>query len=1624
MYHPLFMNHAFGLLRSVCVFCHKFKMPEIVLKKYIARLQLLDHGLLRESQYVGNMSPLMRTAKVDGEDEQEVPDETMESFEARINAKVREYIEASMLDEGISMDGEPVASGSQGNKVAASAVGRPGLGRDGYKDGLVYAERKALLHEFGRKVYAKCSHCSAAAYTYRKEATVKIIEYDLTRKMKDYNRAMGRVRPDVLKEARRREIAKAAAAKKRKQARKQPAQGGDSDSGHGSSESSGESDSESMEVEENLDDLPEMEMDEPQDDGEEDPALPRSASGAVKSARGRNERVLPVAEVREHLRRVFNHEPVICGLIYGRHGQNVWQNGHPTTSLQTPLASADIFFMEVLPVPPTRFRPASKLGDSFFENAQNTLLAKVLVSGNNIVKLNIQLREFDPSHQGRLEDTMEKIAQAEYRRVYTQLLEALYTLQHDVNSFMDSSKNPQVMRGGMLPPQGVKQTLEKKDGLFRKHMMGKRVNFAARSVISPDINIETNEIGVPPVFARKLTFPEPVTPHNVHLMRQLVIAGPKEYPGATMVQYEDGTQVSLDKKTIEERTAIANQLLTPQESLGSTSRGSGLTTKTPAINKKVLRHLRDGDILILNRQPTLHKPSMMAHRARILQGEKTIRMHYANCNSYNADFDGDEMNIHFPQNEVAQAEARMLANTDNQYLVPTSGNPLRGLIQDHVVASVHMCNRSTYFTREQYFQVIYGALRTEDNYTGGGRILTLPPAIWKPQPRWTGKQIISTIMMNVTPSNYKGLNLVSKNKIPNELWRRDDGSDKNMSEEQAVFLDGHLVRGILDKSQFGASAYGLVHSVHELYGPEVAGRLLGILSRLFTKYLQHIAFTCRMDDLILTDEGERIRAQILKDASGDGAIAAMDYVGLPKGSDIKDPATARNLNIRLEEILRDDDMMGGLDAVMQSAFNKVTSKINNIVVPNHLVKLFPENNMQTMTISGAKGSKVNATQISTLLGQQALEGRRVPTMVSGKTLPSFKAFETAARAGGYVANRFLTGIRPQEYYFHCMAGREGLIDTAVKTSRSGYLQRCLIKHLEGICVHYDHTVRDCDESVIQFFYGEDSLDVTRQKHLYEFEFAARNMESLVNKYRPKDVQGKMDETEAYAHMKKAFKKPQKYSPAMSIYAPSRYLGSMSEKYASRVDDYIAKNPQRLFAPKKGSDQELPAGTRLSQLVSDKGFRQLARMRFVRSLVDPGEAVGLLASQGVGEPSTQMTLNTFHLAGHGAANVTLGIPRLREIVMTAAQAPKTPTMKLPLKASVPDEQLEHFVKDTSKLTLSQVVEKVTVTERLSGKTMEQVDRRRTYTVHLQFYPAKEYSEEYHITPQQIMESLPTSFAVHLQKDITKEFKDAHKALANDIQSVGKGRQVRDNGNDANEGDERAGRDDELDDDGDAYEMKRKAQSEQQATYESDEEDEDVGMDEEDILAARVEADSDDEDAQPNKEALEKAKIDQRIEDVGEYFKTLSKYATSFSFDLKNGASCEFDLEFTGKSLKLLLVDVVERCCRKAVIHEVAGIGRAMKAFNDRGEFTREIITEGSNLPAMWKIAGDLVDIDRIDSNDIYAILCTYGVEAARAAIIREVSGVFGVYGIAVDYRHLTVIADYMVSVERKSPADFP
>lgn len=1293
-----------------------------------------------------------------------------------------------------------------------------------------------------------------------------------------------------------------------------------------------------------------MDVDEDFGSGRTPSARPKTGSTYILST-----------EVRNILRSVFKKEQEILQYVF-----------HSRPNLSKKLVKADMFFMEVIIVPPTRFRLPSKLGDEIHENTQNQLLSKILTTSLLIRDLNDEMSKLQK----------DKVSVDDKKVIFNRLMNAFVTIQNDVNAFIDSTK-AQGNTSGKVPIPGVKQALEKKEGLFRKHMMGKRVNYAARSVISPDPNIETNEIGVPPVFATKLTYPEPVTSYNIAELRQAVINGPDKWPGATQIQNEDGSLVSLIGMTLEQRKALANQLLTPS-----------IQNSTHCLNKKVYRHIKNRDVVIMNRQPTLHKASMMGHKVRVLPGEKTLRLHYANTGAYNADFDGDEMNMHFPQNENARAEALNLANTDSQYLTPTSGSPVRGLIQDHISAGVWLTSKDSFFTREQYQQYIYGCIRPEDGHATRNKLVTVPPAVVKPVPLWTGKQIITTVLLNVTPPNMPGINLTSSNKIKNEYW------GKGSHENEVIFKNGELLCGILDKSQYGASKFGIVHSLHEVYGPDVAAKVLSVLGRLFTNYITATAFTCGMDDLRLTDDGNKWRTEILKTSTDMGRVAAAEVTNLDENVKANDPELLK----RLEEILRDDNKLGILDAVTSSKVNTITSRVVSKCVPAGTMKKFPYNSMQAMALSGAKGSNVNVSQIMCLLGQQALEGRRVPVMVSGKTLPSFKPFETDAMAGGYIKGRFYSGIKPQEYYFHCMAGREGLIDTAVKTSRSGYLQRCLTKQLEGVHVSYDNSVRDADGTLIQFLYGGDAVDVTKESHMTEFKFCVDNYDALLKKYNPSALIEHLDVESALKYSKKALKYRKKnakiphyaqrvkYDPVLSKYNPSKYLGSVSEKFQDKLESYINSNTQMF----KSGDS-----------VSEKKFRALMQLKYMRSLIDAGESVGIIASQSVGEPSTQMTLNTFHFAGHGAANVTLGIPRMREIIMTASAAIKTPQMTLPILTDVTDEQADTFCKSITKVMLSEVIDRVIVTESTGSS---EGSSSRSYLVNVRFFKESEYSDEYDVSKDELQSVVAEKFLNALETSIVKELKKQKKTTLPDI-----GVAVPKSKTDG----EIAEKTDLGDEDNDEVESKKR--SKQAVSYDEPDDEEVETMREaekssEEDLDSDMDTDTSDSDdeldeADSNSNIKEEVKSELTKEQRDRQSAVISshRFITKYNFDDENGEWCEFKLELAADTEKLLMVNIVEDICRKSVIREVPKIDRCVHPEAENGK--RILITEGVNFQAMWD-QDAFIDVNGITSNDVYSVLKTYGVEAARNTIVNEINNVFSRYAISVSFRHLDLIADMM------------
>ncbi|KAI9674128.1 MAG: hypothetical protein M1817_001946 [Caeruleum heppii] len=1576
VYHVTFMDQCLRLLRGTCNYCHHLRMSRVEVNSFVCKLRLLRHGLLAEAREIKNLhlsfkSLLGKSAGGDGEDESMqsdgASDEEDEEDPAEIMQQRLDFVENSIKNAKI----DAIHQSSNTEKTESIAE-----------------ERRAVIRDFLASITKskKCANCRGICPSYRRDQYVKIFERALA--PKDYT--------TMVQLGYKLTNAMVALQYQKKTSRKRKR--GDRDVDEGIVADLAD-EAETSEEDEDI-----VMGDDVGTSSAETPHLEASQNNTKIKSIEVKQRFVTTSEVHALLTLMFEKEQEILDLVY---------NTRPRSESSVPI-TADMFFIRRVLVPPNRYRPESKTDDGEIAEApQNTLFKNILQQS---IRINEIRKEIVSTTDGQTR-----------QKDLNDLSNVWVRLQDHVNSLIDKERNPLQGAAAVRAPDGIKQKLEKKEGLFRKNMMGKRVNFAARSVISPDPNIETNEIGVPPVFAKKLTYPEPVTNHNFYELKEAVLNGVDKWPGAAAVENENGQVINLRTKSFDERQALANQLLAPSS-----------TEVTGARNKKVHRHLNNGDIVLMNRQPTLHKPSIMAHRAKVLPGEKTIRMHYANCNTYNADFDGDEMNMHFPQNEIARAEALQIADTDHQYLVATSGKPLRGLIQDHISMGVWMTNKDTFFDREHYQQLLYSCLRPEDNHTTFDRIITVRPAIIRPRPLWTGKQVITTVMANIKPASHPGLTLTSSSQTKEGNWGGHD-------EEGTVhFTDGELVCGILDKAQIGASGGGMIHSVYEIYGPTIAGKLLSVLGRLLTKFLHMRAFTCGMDDLVLTKAGEAIRRKKIQGVDAIGLRVAAKYVTL---EDKKPKADDAELRTRLEDVLRDESKQMGLDTVSNAGTGQLSSEITRECLPAGLSKAFPKNQMQAMTISGAKGTIVNANLISCNLGQQVLEGRRVPVMVSGKTLPCFEPFETHVRAGGYVTDRFLTGIRPQEYFFHCMAGREGLIDTAVKTSRSGYLQRCLIKGMEGLKVEYDESVRDADGAMVQFLYGEDGLDVTKQKHLTDFKFMAENFLSHFEQLNVREEFQRIATDDALEWSKTAMKAVKStgridaMDPVTAHFSPARHVYSTSETFAQALKEYQRENPHKLLRDKKKG---------IEADVGKKNFETVLNLKYLKSTVEPGEAVGILAGQSVGEPSTQMTLNTFHLAGHSAKNVTLGIPRLREIVMTASRNISTPTMTLHLNPELDTGEGEQFAKAISRLSLAEIIDNVSISER-RGRGMA-YDRAKIYTVRIDFYPSEEYCSECAIQIQDVVRTLEQRFVPRLQKLIRAELKSKGDVSARRVE--GKNDAVPEIGRPAgtieqassrraeeNEG----GDDDEDEDEDDTGSSKQKAKR-QGISYDAPDEDEeriarevqrkasleDAEMEDEGIGGSPREdmssqAASDTDDSSEGETAtiapvkghaaakIREGRVMERCPDV-----------TAFRFDDTSGSWAEVVLEYPATSAKLVILNLVEDACKDSVIQSILGISSATLTSELRrdpktGVETTEafVLTEGVNIPAM-QTQQDILQPHRLYTNSVGDMLAHYGVEACRSAIVRELSGVFTSHSIAVDLRHLNLIADFMTRGGGYSP----
>lgn len=1035
--------------------------------------------------------------------------------------------------------------------------------------------------------------------------------------------------------------------------------------------------------------------------------------------------------------------------------------------------------------------------------------------------------------------------------------------------------------------------------------------------------------------------------------------------------------------------------------------------------------------------------------------------------------------INVAQNELARAEAMHICNNDNQYIGPTSGNPLRGLIQDHVSGGVKLTCKDTFLNRSDFQQLLFVALSglNGTEIVSEMDTISIPyPAILKPKPLWTGKQIIGAILSHMCRAPIPALNLDGKTRTPPTAF----GIDQ--MEHEIVFRCGELLSGVLDKNSIGSVSMGVVHAVYELYGAEQAGRLLNSFGRLFTCVLQDFGLTCGIQDLTLNKSADADRNKLLTRVNTDADVGLGSFLQSTLGHN------DWNIENGIEDILSNDRVSSKikLDGAMQSVINKSASDVIKACIPGGLEMPFLQNNFSTMVLTGAKGSAVNQSQISCFLGQQALEGQRVPLMISGKSLPSFRPYDGSARAGGFVRDRFLTGIRPQEYYFHCMAGREGLVDTAVKTSRSGYLQRCLVKHLEELKISYDSTVRDSAGNIVQFLYGEDGLDPIQAALLggkkNQLQFLSSNYRALGHKYSLHENflnQGlEMDSStvhnkhriSALEHLRKCGSRNASLdllTGGSMIWARRKihesgdwcrsniqrqwYTAVVIKARKSTVDiqyddGLIAKKiPIYIMCRVRGMNNgevevsELPVflirfglpDTSMSTLrldtslgaVSERmqdsiveyvddmknngetddvilgnSFELLVWIKYMRSLACPGEAVGCVAAQSVGEPSTQMTLNTFHLAGHGGANVTLGIPRLREIIMTASKDLKTPTMTMPMLTRS-NEDAKLVANKLSRIPLVSLlahIEGIVVTEKIVN---DGDNWNRRYKVALQLEKPENIFRMFGIQFDAIVAAIRKVFLIKLEQTIKSELrKSVVNVSADPLQ------QFRSEGHDlitrrfSVSGEDEGGGEDQI-------KMKKGERQESDDDEDSSGEssdDSDIDEIEERINDSDNEGPGNDEEQSPPIVQTVKSSLLKRL-----------KFTDESLFIDEVRASVDFEFSLPASTRRLLMAQIVETAAGVSMVRSTKSISNAFvsQAFGGKSD-APSVQTEGVNFEAVWTLDESIIDMNGIMSNDIYSILLTYGVEAARLCIVNEITSVFGVYGIDVNPRHLSLIADFM------------
>jgi len=799
--------------------------------------------------------------------------------------------------------------------------------------------------------------------------------------------------------------------------------------------------------------------------------------------------------------------------------------------------------------------------------------------------------------------------------------------------------------------KSIKERLVGKQGRVRGNLMGKRVDFSARSVITPDANLGIAELGVPLKIAKNITFPTCVNDRNKSFLTKLVINGPTKYPGANVLERKSGESVSL--KYVDRNTITLNN------------------------GDIVHRHMIDGDPVLFNRQPTLHRMSMMCHIARVMKVGNTFRMNVADTKPYNADFDGDEMNLHQPQDEESQAELMYLAAVPRQIISPQNNASIVGIFQDSMLGSARLTRENINFDVRQAMNL----LMYYDNVN---------PTLFKDH---TKKISSFEILSQILPP----LSTRMKNGVYGEGTANEDTKTSNNIIE---IVNGKYIRGQLDKGALGKGSKGLIQTIFNDFNHTESANFIDNLQSIVTEYMKLSSYSVGISDLIADAEtNKKITSAVTAKKKDVENLIDQLHLGVFENS------TGKSNEVEFETKVN-----GFLNAAAKEA-----GKIGR-------TSLSPDNRFVIMVNAGSKGKALNIAQMVSCLGQQNVDGKRIPYGFEDRTLPHYTKFNDSPEARGFVESSFIQGLTPEEVYFHAMGGRVGLIDTAVKTSQTGYIQRRLIKVQEDLKVAYDMTVRNNKNKIIQFSYGDDNINPMKTEN-QQLPLAQMSLEEIYSHMAiPEDDTSKSIFTTTYdvtvlkrikkqkkqlqkktsnlimdmiEYRKKLIENVFKFEKAVTVHIPvhfNRIINNLQHQLHIQPDFVVNITPLEMYeliddAFDTLNQHKLTKPTALFKLawyyyLTPKELLMVRRfnrkaivllletliLNYHKSIVHPGEMVGMVSAQSIGEPTTQMTLNTFHFAGVASkSNVTRGVPRIEEI-LSLSENPKQPSTTIYLKES--------------------------------------------------------------------------------------------------------------------------------------------------------------------------------------------------------------------------------------------------------------------------------------------------------------------------------------------------------------------